>query len=1055
MGKRRSKNSAADAETPSKSAAPLADQTNAFSPVFASPPPKRGLLSLTTPNFKKGGLFKSPAKEVQAPTLSVGSQTISLNKKSVAIQTDPLPCLSFENEVIARDPSQQLQQQTFDTLSALHLQQKNKDYVRLSARHGQQTYFKIPNSRIRASKDPSRQSCKKLSRQSTLISGLFQRLFGASMQQILPAILTSIGKQFRLAVLPIDASGLTIVQAVALRDHVPTSTRGLERLANALYDCSPFLGKLLFPKQLRRRISEFEKCTLDVELSFEVVPLEMNGDGKMKPCIHAWVSNPPIVLEGLTRSALVAGKFQQSETVSSHKGEILVVQGCDKGGNVTLSLMRVANRMDGNAPQFCFPLAFYEDGRESYANLAKTIYDDSKTVQPFIQALLDGKFHMITASASQGTDVIDAQCLLVQFSGYSVYEKSRAFIQDTCGRVLPDADHRELLAHVDEAKSRSQPATVSLDRVRANCSLAIRLVRSDPAKTEGDDSSLGASYAGILLYETTQTQQRTLVARLQFTSTLSVSSNAEVMLRCYGCRPFTADDLKLNIAVSGQGTAASKYPCPICVASKDQLSLCVHNLAAIPPLRVGEHHNRNLHARFLEVAGGRAMKVATDSSAASMEIKDLAKSVVNRPLLLTPPPQNTAGSMHVCQGLMTHLTRRTFQLLEKIDRRSLWYSELKNAVQDASNTTEIKEMVKEMHQRDRAIYKQLQNATKWPNVPSQVERAGILLAEREQHSVQTGMEAWSKVQTAGTELSSAGNKFIKDSGSKPEGVASYLLYQSFCVDGGVRFNVEHSGLELTNANGIKVLSNYETIANRVEQAYSEGNETHLREDVKAVMAMWRQLAGLLLELSAILKRQSKLTTEEIERLKQCANEYGRQWMAMIPGKDTVFNKLHTLIAHLTTFAETHGTIGLVNEESFEATHPRAQTISSHLRSMVSTEAKVQKTVQRFSLGLNTEYETTRTALQDGRKTGRRNLRNGDTYARRTRKHDVAPIRNQTQDGQLPPELVYVDTNRAVVKKEWLDYYNYLVCGRVPASWRKAFGDDDEIGNVFKVKSEYV
>ncbi|CAB9522395.1 unknown protein [Seminavis robusta] len=1045
MAKRRTKKNDA-AETPGK----LTDRTNcpSFSPAYASPPPKRGLLSLTTPNFNRnGGLFRSPFKE------SPVSRT-----KSVATQTDPIPCLGFAEEIIARNPSQQLQQQVFNTLSALHLQQNDKNYVRLSLRHGQQTYLKIPNSRTCNTKNANAQITKRINKNSTLIFGLLQRLFGGNLQQVLPAFLTRIGKQFQLAVLPIHECGLTIVQAAAVRDLVPTSTRGLERLANALHDSAPFLGNLLFPKQLRRRISEFEKCSLDVELSFEVVSLEMNGEGKMKPCVHAWVSNPPIIIEGLTRSALIAGKFQESESLSSHKGEILVVQGCDKGGNLTLSLTRIANRLDGNAPQFCFPLAFYEDGRESYWNLARTIYDNSqpskKPVQPFLQSLLNGKHHMIVASASRNNeDIIDAQCLAVECTGYNIYEKSKFCICDICDRLLPDADHRELLVSVDQAKAQKQPTIIPLDRLHSTA-LEIRLVLSNPADKR-EESSDGIQYSGMLVYQSSSAARK-LVARLSFTAPLLVPPTADVALRCYACRPFTADDLKLNIAVSGQGTASSKYPCPICIASKDELNLCVHGLTP-SPTRTGENSNNRLYEIFQSIAGGRALKVANDSSAASMAIKLKAKSVVNRPLLLTPPSQNTAGSMHVCQGIMTHLTRRTFSLLREIDRKSTWFAGLKDAVKDSDNTQEIKDLLAELHRQDRSLFKQLQAATKWPEIPSQVERAANLLAEREQLTVQSGMEAWALVQKAATELSAAGSKFLKDSGSKPEGIASYLLYQSFCIDGGIRFNVEHSGLELTNKNGIKVLAKYEQIANRVDCAYEQGNDTHLQAEVKAVMSTWRNLAQLLLELGTILKRQSKLSAEEIKRLKECSLEYGRQWTTMIQDNDSVFNKLHTLIAHLTSFAEEHNTIGLVNEESFEATHPRAQTISTHVRSMVTTGGKVQKTVQRFSLGLNSEYQSTRTSLQDNRKCGPRKLKEGDKYksSQQTRQHDVAPITNPRQGSKLPEGLVFVDTNESVVKEAWIDYYNYLVCGRVPANWKKPFGDDDEIGNVFKVKSEYV
>jgi hypothetical protein len=66
---------------------------------------------------------------------------------------------------------------------------------------------------------------------------------------------------------------------------------------------------------------------------------------------------------------------------------------------------------------------------------------------------------------------------------------------------------------------------------------------------------------------------------------------------------------------------------------------------------------------------------------------------------------------------------------------------------------------------------------------------------------------------------------------------------------------------------------------------------------------------------------------------------------------------------------------------------------------------------------------------------------------------MATIAGEGSDNPLPPELVRA-INHKVVKKEWQDVYEYVCVGRVPLLWRRAFGEDSNLGNVSKVQSEY-
>ena len=123
----------------------------------------------------------------------------------------------------------------------------------------------------------------------------------------------------------------------------------------------------------------------------------------------------------------------------------------------------------------------------------------------------------------------------------------------------------------------------------------------------------------------------------------------------------------------------------------------------------------------------RALKIASSSNKAAMAIKGQVKSVVYKPLLLTPPKQNTGGSMHVSQGLMTHLTKRILGMLQEIDRKASWWQQVSEAVNDTTNCKkDIEERILDMHRKDRTLYNQIQSAARWgTNVPAQT--ANLLL----------------------------------------------------------------------------------------------------------------------------------------------------------------------------------------------------------------------------------------------------------------------------------------------------------------------------------------
>ena len=146
----------------------------------------------------------------------------------------------------------------------------------------------------------------------------------------------------------------------------------------------------------------------------ERLPLTVNKAGEQKSCLHSWAENPPLVLESLVANAFVTENFQESNEFCSKEGKLIVVFGCDKGGDATSLLVRIANREDGNAPRFCMPLALYEDGSENYYNLSLSIYNETKPAKKFLQLLLDDALHMVViASKDSDGQVEDARGVLL------------------------------------------------------------------------------------------------------------------------------------------------------------------------------------------------------------------------------------------------------------------------------------------------------------------------------------------------------------------------------------------------------------------------------------------------------------------------------------------------------------------------------------------------------------------------------------------------------------------------------------------------------------------
>ena len=224
---------------------------------------------------------------------------------------------------------------------------------------------------------------------------------------------------------------------------------------------------------------------------------------------------------------------------------------------------------------------------------------------------------------------------------------------------------------------------------------------------------------------------------------------------------------------------------------------------------------------------------------------------------------------------------------------------------------------------------------------------------------------------------------------------------------------------------MKVLRFHKEIARWTSKAHA--NNAELNQEVKKVVDTWSILAEHLLEISVLLKTQRKLSEEDVTNLERHSRAYGNTWSSLFKeGEDGVFNKLHTLLCHIIPFARKHKMLGLASEESFEATHPRIRRLGDMLKPMVSTSDRANVFVRRLGIGLNSSVECIRREVETARTGKPRGKYNAN---QQKRSHDTIASAELGCTSGLPSGLLYVDGERFVVKREWLESFEFLLCAR--------------------------
>ncbi|CAB9505323.1 hypothetical protein SEMRO_227_G092400.1 [Seminavis robusta] len=898
---------------------------------------------------------------------------------------------------------------------------------------------------------------RKLRKRGHLVEALFANL-GISPDEIL-SILESLAIRRGFRLIKESDCGLDIAKCAALMLYLPATARGLERLQKFMRWALPSIGMSLFPLQLRKKLAKYSIDMFNLKLGFELASLEIGGNTRNERCLHVWIEDPAVAIQRLTQSALVAGKFEESFLFSNHKDEVVIVQGSDRGGDITANLVRLANRSGGNSSQHCLPLAFYEFGKESYFNLKQTIFNPHKPTRDFLQSLLNGEYQMIVVTIHNNSSgaVVDAQCKMLRFVRPGECRRCPSLVryfQDETEPVNEMAEQRALPPSLSVQLINAEEEA-SLEEGHDATQLALQLIISkideDVPNEEDDGIDDGKlAYKGFAL----RNCFGRVVCTEPFDEHLAAADNSIVRMRCLQCRCFTSDDIKCNTTLMGQGSASVMCPCTMCVAPKKSFaSLLTKPSNQQAAARDGDLANPTVYESFVDDAKGLVEWVRLNSAGRAKALKLKYHSVVYKPLLYTPPQLNTCSGMHVSSGLLTHCTIKMLDHLGEFDKASDWLEDMRSSITEATLYLQTSsETTDKLRKDDARLARDVQAAT----TMGAFDMIQQLQGDRDK--IGALLSAQTKARDAAKFFVEKGKEFLagvaKKNHTRIIGRATYCFRKSFEVDGRVGFRVENSGFELSNGDGIRVLERREKIVERMKRVFDDNNP-QMQQGINTLMDTFLKLTELLYRMSVMMKSQRKWPDLACNEFESAAQQYAQLWLSFAGGNESnpaIFNKMHVLVAHIPQFVRTHGMLGRGSEEGFESSHKCIEKVRDPLKCMTSTEDRAHTIYRRIMLQSRPEIERTFEGITEHFTRAKRGPYTKNPSKMKTA--DRAPAGRDVDSLSLPEGFIQ-SINGYVIKASWKEFFEYVCFSKVPLSWSTVFRNDDSLGDGCRVRTEFI
>jgi hypothetical protein len=771
-------------------------------------------------------------------------------------------------------------------------------------------------------------------------------------------------------------------------------------------------------------------------------------------------------------------------------------------------MTRYVNRAKGNTGEWCIPGAVLEEGAEKYANLEKTILSEDRN--KVYEKQQDGRYHFINisllASANESEQdanesvqdankaVQDARCIMVEFTAPFIpkFEPRRLEVSMS---ILPDLSmYKEDFCDVAtyaKGKNREDADTIELKPEMLSCdaddgsgtyelALKVQMVYYDGFE-EATPTDLEEGLIGCIIF-----WGETKLYSFRFSAPLSVECAIES--HCKRSILINSDDGKMTTMLCGLGTAGASYPCPRCTWKFNENKLpmwafleyaelgVTEEMCEDFPLREGELSYESCYD-CVRASLGKNKEYTATADNIPKTIRDKAKSVVNKPLRTNELDHYHGDALHLFEGLVTHLTEDTHRLIEEIkeegpEQTGSWLERNKDqAIKKADELLKIEKSVAygvaktsygQCNRKCSAKEKELKKA-----IDEQKSFEAIELLRTQLHELH---EIKAKDSTA-REFSLMnrkirGAKEFKDIVQVKEDAKTsrknlekmneglFLFMQSVRTQAG-NFNKQHGSMELTASRSLTAMEKRQKIHDTASEAFS-GDTPELNVEMRAIMKWWLEVAASLYEIGMLMKSQEKMTPERLYLLKKYLVLYVLKYRERVTWKNSIFWKVHVSLCCFINFCEKSGMGGRASAEGFENKHYLMGIIKAMMKPIVNTGIRVAKQVQRQQIFLipNAAKKLNMVESQAIR-TGKRGPYNNRGNA--TKEKEVIEIledEDDEEDGSEIPDDFFVAYKGGVLPIEMSEIYNLLKWRTTPESFREHIKNNDELGNVAKLRANH-
>jgi hypothetical protein len=344
----------------------------------------------------------------QIPPLMNGLSSVATHKRKAA---------SLDEEVVDIDADDSLDEMANDALKFVFtlVSQANPKMKRSSIESmsekvlakcldisSSNTYIRVPQIRAlspTASDASKKEYLRKKVKQSREIMALY-----LPDDETNAKVLQTLVGDFGLFVCKKEDMLIDIKEIVTLRDLADMSTNAIYRFKSGFEALHPLFKGLIFPSMIKAKLGEFEGSD-NLSINAKMHKLVVSKDGmKEKLCAHMYLEEPHKLVELLKDSSVMDGTYQASETFMKKKGNQLEHKGkdaftfqTDKSADDINTSIKTINRSGGNSQEHTHIVCCTSGGAcEDYDNLKQTVYNHDYPTQPFLQGLLDDRYHMIT-----------------------------------------------------------------------------------------------------------------------------------------------------------------------------------------------------------------------------------------------------------------------------------------------------------------------------------------------------------------------------------------------------------------------------------------------------------------------------------------------------------------------------------------------------------------------------------------------------------------------------------------------------------------------------------